>query len=628
MGNQGTAAVRAALREINDLRRQQQWPEAVAAFERLLSQWPEAETESTPGLRADVCLKSAGLFRQLGHYDACIGRLLEACRAGLEVPRLHEFLLSLQTEDQIQQARTCYEEQSNRWRDQGCSLAFPPFDELPFTVLPLRSGENTYLVFDREHGLIEGTPEWLVPTGENVFSDYLVQTAWNLPRVAELAESAAKHRRRIYLLADDWPRFCSFLQLPQKPVFWTTVQAFADQAELSDYLIRTGSYLPRRILAENNAVAATLGTRLQQLHEQRLRRDGRNGRNVLLTIAIPTWNRGHRALPGVRQCLETDFDEEVEFLISDNASDKYTEEYGQIAAMTDARVTYHRNPENRQFIGNIMTVMRLAQGKFTMLVSDEDTVQVKHLGSLLAQLKGEERRTALLRTSLPSLHYGESRHSRGHCAVVSGILQNNYLTGAVYNTAMFAESGVESYILNHLDNAACFFYAHMVVDIFMAQHGDIAFTSLTSCNMGQNEEDVSKENLAAYQTAASRIDQHQGYVEVFADVIRKYHLPPDTGAGMLLMLLQKTNALLMLNISLDPQCVYWRDYFDYLMKLYRLIEDDNLPLYRKLFDREFPPEFHDLIREFFLTCMQRIDWQKKDANNPATAPAVFTGDNK
>lgn len=94
----------------------------------------------------------------------------------------------------------------------------------------------------------------------------------------------------------------------------------------------------------------------------------------LLTIAIPTYNGGKTIRNMLDLLLPQCNDCRVEILISDNCSTDNTESI--IASYKEKwdGITYHRNEVNIGPDANFLQCMKLAEGAFTWLVSDDDIV--------------------------------------------------------------------------------------------------------------------------------------------------------------------------------------------------------------------------------------------------------------
>ena len=61
---------------------------------------------------------------------------------------------------------------------------------------------------------------------------------------------------------------------------------------------------------------------------------------MLLSICIPSHNRGHRALALVEELLQLPYGNELEIICSNNGSDKNTEGYEKLKEIKDERFVY------------------------------------------------------------------------------------------------------------------------------------------------------------------------------------------------------------------------------------------------------------------------------------------------
>ena len=93
-------------------------------------------------------------------------------------------------------------------------------------------------------------------------------------------------------------------------------------------------------------------------------------KEILLSICIPTFNRGELAHALVTECLQIKSDA-IEIIISDNHSTDDTEKL--LSAISDPRFLYHRNDENVGW-DNMGRVLMLAHGKFCLLLRDKDSI--------------------------------------------------------------------------------------------------------------------------------------------------------------------------------------------------------------------------------------------------------------
>lgn len=95
-------------------------------------------------------------------------------------------------------------------------------------------------------------------------------------------------------------------------------------------------------------------------------------KEYLLSICIPTYNRGQCVYECVKKCLETIDTNDVEVVVSDNCSDDGT--YEMMMSIKDERFSYYRNEKNIGY-PNIMYSVKRAKGRFALLISDEDEIE-------------------------------------------------------------------------------------------------------------------------------------------------------------------------------------------------------------------------------------------------------------
>lgn len=102
----------------------------------------------------------------------------------------------------------------------------------------------------------------------------------------------------------------------------------------------------------------------------------------LLTIAIPTYNRANYLPRAIRSILEQ-YDERVQVLISDNASTDNTQEVVKSICNEYPQIKYIRNSENIGPDRNFVNCYLHADGRFVLLLGDDDLIVENSLGRLL-----------------------------------------------------------------------------------------------------------------------------------------------------------------------------------------------------------------------------------------------------
>lgn len=114
--------------------------------------------------------------------------------------------------------------------------------------------------------------------------------------------------------------------------------------------------------------------------------------DVLLTIGIPTRNRAGY-LRDLLTSLETQIREDrvarddLEVIVSDNASQDETASLAQDFARRDPHFQYTPNAENIGAQGNYHKLVRLAAGRYVWIIGDDDLLLPGALAHTISQLK-------------------------------------------------------------------------------------------------------------------------------------------------------------------------------------------------------------------------------------------------
>jgi glycosyltransferase involved in cell wall biosynthesis len=97
-----------------------------------------------------------------------------------------------------------------------------------------------------------------------------------------------------------------------------------------------------------------------------------SGPNPLVTVAIPTYNRAAHFLPLALRAACNQTYQNLEILVSDNASKDTTAEL--VASFGDHRIRYHRHSENLGASGNFNFCIQQARGEYISLLMDDDSI--------------------------------------------------------------------------------------------------------------------------------------------------------------------------------------------------------------------------------------------------------------
>ncbi|MGH3694117.1 MAG: glycosyltransferase family 2 protein [Pseudonocardiaceae bacterium] len=115
-----------------------------------------------------------------------------------------------------------------------------------------------------------------------------------------------------------------------------------------------------------------------------------SSRSTLVSLGLPVRNGETRIAQVVASVLAQDHDN-IELVISDNASDDGTEEICRSLARSDRRVSYHRQAENIGLNRNFAAVVGLSTGEYFRWVSDDDWLAPSYVSRCLVAFTEDPR---------------------------------------------------------------------------------------------------------------------------------------------------------------------------------------------------------------------------------------------
>ena len=110
----------------------------------------------------------------------------------------------------------------------------------------------------------------------------------------------------------------------------------------------------------------------------------------LVSIGLPVRNAGNRVADVVRSVLAQDH-QELELLISDNASTDDTEEVCRELAKSDSRIAYHRQPRNIGLLNNFVFAIGAAKGSYFRWIGDDDRLEPGFAAKCLEVFEADRR---------------------------------------------------------------------------------------------------------------------------------------------------------------------------------------------------------------------------------------------
>ncbi len=368
------------------------------------------------------------------------------------------------------------------------------------------------------------------------FSDFVIYINYNFYPIRSLINFAKAKQRRVYIIVDDMQCFLSCLKIDDFESELNNIHIFTSIEAFKEFFLdNTDVYLPRNIFSTNKEKADAVNTCIDDIHQQRINMP-KNEDNVLLTIGILSYNRGHRALEAIQHLLKCSYDSEVEFLLSNNDSTQNTKGYEQIKALggKDTRISYYDvdpNYEKPGIIRNFKNVLNKAKGKYCLFVSDEDLVFLNNLHHYLAIMRDNDDLAVISASGSGgdlSARTINGRFSKGSQAQMQFFLKNVYISGFIYNTKLFAQTNAQKWFdeKNTEDNLAFKFYFYTFSDMFMLQYGDLIESNIPliyadetmsektlSCDYSDKIKD-----MAEYAFFESRLLQHKYWCEFIKEL--------------------------------------------------------------------------------------------------------------
>lgn len=472
-----------------------------------------------------------------GNYGEALEAFVLAYTKGIEQEEILKNIYLCYMDGNDREFRETYEKNMLRM---GCS-----YEECVLDFIPCQKGE--YFVFDKEKKIFSGkfsVQELQVAEADEYFqkiefSAVALVLNWDWREYRHIFTEAKN--RKLYGICHDAKRAASFAKIPELTEYMENIRIFATLKECREYFHRnTSVYLPLTMFGSEDEREA-LGQIFEEEHKYRLTPEGRNTGNVLLTIGIPTHDRGHLLLKRLENLRKLPYDAEIEFAISKNGTHYYQEEYKSVKNIRDARINYVGYNKELGMSKNWQNVIKISHGRFVMLLSDEDDVLLDALEHYLRFLSEHKEcgiispRTVNQRANIKADLY----YKKGYEAFSKCFLWDNYISGMIYNRQLFVETDIAYWDENYPENGFYKPYPHLWWQALMSFKGDYARNSRTLVLEGES---VSSEETKKYRddnaneagladggmdweypelpipsTYQSRLEQFQGGIDLIKD---------------------------------------------------------------------------------------------------------------
>lgn len=329
-----------------------------------------------------------------------------------------------------------------------------------------------------------------------------------------------KEISQIFILTEGVAQeFYSFCKLPGfKMDVLSKVVVFDEIQELKDYFNTNLSVLlPRKIAANKLSKYRLL---VDEIHKERLENVELKEIRPLLSICIPSYNRGQKALRAVKRVLESNFDSEIEIVISNNGSTLNQEGYEEIKRMSDARIHYFEFAENQGYASNIKQVLSMARGKYAVLSSDEDVMVIEQLPAFLQYLKTHDEFGFIATYGIgPNFMQAEEKQFAYGKESLSYAINRNYITGIAYQTDRLKEAKAFDKFDSLRGNMFLEYYTHIFFAMLASQHSAVCQSGILLWQSVEEPDEADDGGILSYMWPQSRIEQQNSCVELLSTML-------------------------------------------------------------------------------------------------------------
>lgn len=457
----------------------------------------------------ELFYQKAVLHFQLGQYQDAVENFIMAYGEGESRENILENLYQcfiLPNEEEFQK----------NYRENTDGLCTLPYEQLAIDFIPV--SDTRYYLFDKERqefaGCWDFSEELQKEEQEAEFHTVLVANQWDVRRMLPVLNE--KNWQVIYwVMNEEMEKFVSFFKLPgMKERLADKLLLFDSDIVLQKYFqTYSDVYLPKVFMTDDNEKYMEM---LRQIHEERIHDRQRKRENVLLSVCIPTYNRGKIALENVKELLQLNYDSEIEIVVSINGTNGDAD-YQELLEIEDSRLTCFAFEENQGYFANFLKVMELPHGRFAMLASDQDEMLLQELEHFLKLLYNRADAAELAAGGYGPNFAGYPKGTIEKGGKAFMLAANSvYITGKCYNMSMIRQLKALAEVEALKENLFCLHYPQNVLSMYLACYGDLVISGIRLWNAEKypdSEED--KQRVLSYMWPENRIGQMKGIIGVF-----------------------------------------------------------------------------------------------------------------
>lgn len=491
----------------------------------------------------------------------------------------------------LEEIRAIYQDNIEKYQDHFYGVFPCDFAQLPYRLIPVDA--NTYYLWDWRHQKLNGKvilqKEDDIDTELALYDTILCIDSWDF--IAPICAKQINSEELICFANTDNVVFC-YLMFPEfEAIFGEHWYMFdgAGTIEAFFHENRTKS-LPRKFFGGTEEELILHRAWIDKEHSFRCSKAGRTDQDILLTIGIPSFNRGQRALENIQHLLKLPYDFEVEFLVINNCSIENTEGYDEIEKLqeVDHRIRYYRFTDTPGGHWSGYEALQQAKGKFCCLLSDEDKIVLDNVGKYLRIIQKYGNSLGFIGSAGREYYIDVNQNEKvekGDKAFTRLFWRLNYISGLIFNTAIWREKNLYASLAEiGKENYFVAAYGYNVGALHICLERDVYFSKEQLFFEGRAEkssagsEVKNGKRILTYATLSKRVEQLEGALQVLNECAP--HLAQKTIVQVYVSLCYKIFFLLDLyrRIHGEIECSYEEAYETVLRVCINNIQNLNVTL--------------------------------------------------
>lgn len=390
-------------------------------------------------------------------------------------------------------------------------------ENITYYILPTEEN-NIYFILDKKcKKIIRINNEIdVIDSSLQKFSDYsvIIEKDIDILNPFFLANDLKSINRNLYVVINK--EIEAFLQIKEYDKDeLNNIKIFKNVLEFEEHFIESEDYFPRNTIKYDNNPINRLEEIRERIHFYRINK--KCTKRPLLSIGIPSSERGTFALSNIIHTLNAQFDYEIEVILSDNASTTLPQYYDVIKNIQDSRLVYNRNDINLGYHGNVRKLIELGRAKYMLFNCDTDVLLLDMLDEILAIIRDMKVEYSQIITDSNNICSSENNYLESpYYAIRDLSLNSNYLFNNIFNLDLIKKTKFIEYLdVNAEHSEFILNYYHMAIDLFLETFGNIYLLNHTVIKQYDGETAY----LAGKKFVYLKIDEF----EDFEDFTYKYN---------------------------------------------------------------------------------------------------------